>query len=145
MKRLERVILSVNNVLNESRFQTVPGSIRDMYGEYTSWNRNIDLVWDDSIKMHYNQVLNHGSVSSPQEYIDLAVQAGGEHLRQPLTKALMTYQASKNIRLPTADAMSGRPKMDMPGENFDDNIFESLDRNKIRKLIRKVLRADNII
>ena len=60
---------------------------------------------------------------------------GGEKLRQPLTKALMTYKASKNIRLPTADAMAGRPMMDMPGEAFDDNIFESLYRIKIRKLI----------
>ena len=65
MRKLERAILRVNNVLNESRFATVPGSISDMYGRGASWNRNIDLVWDGSIKMHYDQVHNYGSVSSP--------------------------------------------------------------------------------
>ncbi|HAI38435.1 MAG TPA: hypothetical protein DCM40_10070, partial [Maribacter sp.] len=116
MRKLQKAILRVNNVLSESRFRSVPASIGDMYKRGATWNRHIDMVFDSSIKSHSDQVHNYGSVSSPQEYIDKAVQIGGEHLRQPLTKALMTYQASKNIRLPTADAMADRPMMDMPGE-----------------------------
>jgi len=142
MRKLERVILSVNNTLNESRFASRPASISDMYQRGATWNRSIDLVWDSSIKMHYEQVRNYGSVESPQEYIEQAVQIGGEHLRQPLTKALMTRRASKNIRLPTSDAMAGRPMMDIPADDFDDNIFESIDRRKIRSLIRKVLKEN---